>query len=189
MKLVGTLERLLFISGEDGLSLSKIVDILKISPADALELIKSIQEEFKLDKHGILLEQFGDVYKFVTKKENNEYIKEMVECEENSHLSQSALEILAIVAYNEPITRSSIDEIRGVNSSYGVRKLLLKELIKEVGKSDLPGRPTLYGTTDRFLDYFGLTSKKDLPNLKLIDNVDIDETNLFESKYRESIGE
>ena len=120
-----------------------------------------------------------------TKKDNKEYLQRLVEIEENEYLSQSALETLAIIAYNEPITRTSIDAIRGVNSSYVVRKLVLKELIKEVGKSDLPGRPILYGTTDRFLDYFGLNSKEDLPKLNLVDKEEIDETNLFESKYKE----
>ena len=118
-------------------------------------------------------------------KANKEYIEKLVEIEENDYLSQSALETLAIIAYNEPITRISIDAIRGVNSSYVVRKLVLKDLIKEVGKSDLPGRPILYGTTSRFLDYFGLTSKEDLPKLSLVDESEVTETNLFDSKYKE----
>lgn len=185
MNLNSKLESLLFVAGDEGIDFKDIIDILEIDDNTAHKVVNMLKEEFLKEEHGIILEQFGNKYKFVTKKENKEYIQRLVETHENDSLSQSALEILAIVAYNEPITRIRIDAIRGVNSSYGVRKLVLKELIKEVGKSDLPGRPILYGTTDRFLDYFGLTSKNDLPKLNLVDSDEINETNLFDSKYRE----
>ncbi len=185
MNLISVLESLLFVAGDEGVSFKTIMDILEIEEVPAKKLLEDLAKEFENSNHGIILEQFGTNYKFVTKRENKKYIQRLVESEENDYLSQSALEILAIIAYNEPITRTSIDAIRGVNSSYGVRKLVLKELIKEVGKSDLPGRPILYGTTDRFLDYFGLTSKQDLPKLNLVEKADIDETNLFDSKYKE----
>ena len=187
MNAISTLESLLFVAGDDGLSLKEMSDILDIDSEQVEQKLEEINQEFSKNNHGIILEHFGNRYKFVTKKENKEYIQRLVEEQENDHLSQSALEILAIIAYNEPITRVAIDSIRGVSSSYGVRKLVLKELIKEDGKSDLPGRPTLYGITDRFLDYFGLTSKEELPKLNLIDNPDMDETNLFESKYKEVV--
>lgn len=104
-------------------------------------------------------------------------------------MSQAALEVLAIVAYNEPITRASVDEMRGVDSVYVIRKLLAKGLLKETGKSDAPGHPILYKTTDDFLDYFGLSTKEDLPKLEDI-VVDTDkETDLFSSNYRENIEE
>lgn len=185
MDLNSKLESLLFVVGDDGLELKNILDILEIDESTALKILDEIKQEFDKSNHGIVLEQFGNKYKFVTKKENKEYIQRLIDTQEDTALSQSALEILAIIAYNEPITRTAIDAIRGVNSSYGVRKLVLKELIKEVGKSDLPGRPTLYGTTDRFLDYFGLTSKSDLPKLNLVDNLDLDNINLYDSKYKE----
>ena len=185
MNLNSKLESLLFVVGDDGLELKNILDILEIDESTVLKILDEIKQEFDKGNHGIVLEQFGNKYKFVTKKENKEYIQRLIDTQEDTALSQSALEILAIIAYNEPITRTAIDAIRGVNSSYGVRKLVLKELIKEVGKSDLPGRPTLYGTTDRFLDYFGLTSKSDLPKLNLVDNLDLDNINLYDSKYKE----
>ena len=185
MNLNSKLESLLFVVGDDGLELKNILDILEIDESTALKILDEIKQEFDKGNHGIVLEQFGNKYKFVTKKENKEYIQRLIDNQEDTALSQSALEILAIIAYNEPITRTAIDAIRGVNSSYGVRKLVLKELIKEVGKSDLPGRPTLYGTTDRFLDYFGLTSKSDLPKLNLVDNLDLENINLYDSKYKE----
>lgn len=185
MELVGVLESLLFVAGDEGLSLKEMMDVLELSEDKLKDLLEELISEFNQKNHGIMLEHFGNKYKFVTKKINKGYLQKMVEMEENEYLSQSALETLAIIAYNEPITRTSIDAIRGVNSSYVVRKLVLKEMIKEVGKSDLPGRPILYGTTDRFLDYFGLSSKDDLPNLNIVDKVDLDETNLFDSKYKE----
>lgn len=185
MNLNSKLESLLFVVGDDGLEFKTILDILEIDETIALKSLNEIKEEFIKDNHGIMLEQFGTKYKFVTKKENKEFIQRLVDTQEDTPLSQSALEILAIIAYNEPITRMAIDAIRGVNSSYGLRKLVLKELIKEVGKSDLPGRPTLYGITDRFLDYFGLTSKSDLPKLNLVDSLDLDNINLYDSKYKE----
>ena len=122
---------------------------------------------------------------FWLKKECHEYLEKLVEVEENAVLSQSALETLAIIAYNEPITRIQIDEIRGVNSSYVLRKLLLRDLIKEVGRSDLPGKPFLYATTPKFLDYFGLSSIEELPKIEIEDGEAVNETNLFESKYKE----
>ena len=185
MQKISVLESILFIAGEDGITLKDIMDVLEVDKDNALVLLNELANEFKKEEHGISLECFGDKYKFVTKKANKEYIEKLVEIEENDYLSQSALETLAIIAYNEPITRISIDAIRGVNSSYVVRKLVLKDLIKEVGKSDLPGRPILYGTTSRFLDYFGLTSKEDLPKLSLVDESEVTETNLFDSKYKE----
>ena len=102
----------------------------------------------------------------------------------NNVLSVPALETLAIIAYNEPITRIKIDEIRGVDSTYVVRRLCAKGLIKECGKADLPGRPTLYKTTDDFLDYFNLSSIKDLPDIGSVENID-KEVDLYHSKYTE----
>ena len=122
---------------------------------------------------------------FSTKKEHKEYYKKLVIDEENSILSQSALETLAIIAYNAPLTRIDIDNIRGVNSSYVVRKLLLKGLIEEIGRSDAPGRPRLYNITPRFLDYFGLGSIDELPKLEERQEILDDEKYLFESKYKE----
>ena len=108
----------------------------------------------------------------------------MVDEEASETLSNSALETLAIIAYNEPITRVTIDEIRGVSSAHIVRKLVFKNLIKEVGKSELPGRPILYGVTDQFLDYFGLSSTKELPKIEIEEN--FEEKELYDSKYNEN---
>ena len=101
-----------------------------------------------------------------TKEEHQEYYKKLLENPKNNTLSTQALETLAIIAYNEPITRIEVDELRGVDSVYVMRRLLAKGLIKESGRSDKPGHPIMYKTTDEFLDYFGLSSKEELPKIK-----------------------
>ena len=178
------LEGLLFISGSEGITLNKITELLQINEEQALQLIDKLQNEYIQENHGIQIKYLGNSYKLTTKEEHKQIYQNIALEGENNVLSQSALETLAIIAYNEPITRSTINEIRGVDSTYVIRKLLLKRLIEEVGKSDLPGRPMLYQTTDKFLDYFGLKSKQDLP--KLEENTENDEeTDLFASKYSE----
>ena len=111
----------------------------------------------------------------------------MVVNEENNSLSSSALETLAIVAYNEPITRVEVDEIRGVQTGQLIRKLVAKGLIKEAGRSNLPGRPILYKTTTEFLDYFGLKSISELPEIKMPEVKKDDGVSLYETKYTEEI--
>lgn len=177
------LEGLLFVTGSSGITLSKIMEILDISKEEAEALIASLEETYKQDNRGIELKYLGNSYKLSTKKIHHEFYKALLE-EDANVLSQSALETLAIIAYNEPVTRSTISEIRGVDSTHMVRKLLLKDLIMEVGHSDLPGRPMLYKTTDKFLDYFGLKSKDDLPKIEATLKND-EETDLFASKYSE----
>ncbi len=178
------LEGLLFVVGDEGLSYDKIKDILEIDDDALNKVIENLEKEYDSNSRGIKLELLGNNLKLTTKKEHKEYYEKLVEVENDSMLSQAALETLAIIAYNSPITRVQIDEIRGINSSHMVRKLLLRNLIKDMGRSDAPGRPILYGITNEFLDYFGLASIDELPKLDEIE-VDDSETDLFESKYKE----
>ena len=127
---------------------------------------------------------FGGVYKMTTLAKHHEYYQRMIEQSENT-LSNAALETLAIIAYNQPITRVRIEEIRGVGCDAMIRKLAAKALIKEVGREDTPGKPILYGVTDEFMDAFGLTSLDELPDLA--DIVEIDEQeDIFATRYRET---
>ncbi len=180
------LEGLLFVVGDDGLTLKQIEDILEVTPEEANSLIVELRKSYEDESHGIKISILGDRFKLSTKKEHREYYKKLLE-DEDSNLSQAALETLAIVAYNEPLTRIMVDEIRGVNSREMLHKLVAKGLIKEVGRSDLPGRPILYATTSEFLDYFGLASKDELPKFDMIVNEDedIDEEDLYHSRYTE----
>lgn len=178
-------EGLLFLSGEDGLTLEEISKIIEKEENEVKLIIKDLYNDYSSEYRGIQIEFLGNHFKLTTKKEHREYYKKLVIDEENSILSQSALETLAIIAYNAPLTRIEIDNIRGVNSSYVIRKLLLKGLIEEVGRSDAPGRPRLYNITPRFLDYFGLGSIDELPKLEEKQQIIDEETSLFESKYKE----
>ena len=178
------IEGLLFVKGSDGLTISEICNVLEANPEEVKNAIKELYQDYQSEERGRQLELLGQHFKLTTKKEHKEYYKKITQEEENSNLSQSALETLAIIAYNEPITRMEIDEIRGINSSYVLRKLMIKNLIQEVGKSDLPGRPRQYGVTNAFLDYFGLGGIDELPKIE-IEHQEEEENNLFESKYQE----
>ncbi len=180
------LESLLFVVGEEGLSLEQIMNILELDEEKSKELILELDNDYDNQDRGFRIDVLGNNFKLVTKKACDEYIKKLAVIEDDEVLSQSALETLAIIAYNCPITRVAVDEIRGVNTSYIIRKLLMKGLIEEKGRSDLPGKPILYGTTDYFLDYFGLASIDDLPEISFSDDENDDESNLFESRYKEN---
>lgn len=183
---VGILEGLLFVTGEDGLSLEEIENILDISSLDALDLIDKYKKSLESLDRGIKLVYLGNKYKLATKEEHKKYYELLADKVISSTLSQSALEVLAIIAYNDSITVGQIDEIRGVSSRDMVRKLLFKGLIDVAGKSNLPGKPMLYKTTNKFLDYFNLSSKEDLPNINIDEKLTDEEKDLFISKYKET---
>ena len=187
MNLKAVLEGLLFVCGDEGLSKKQISAILEINEEESLNLINQLVSDYEDDSRGIRIEFFGDYLKLVTKKEYKEYLKKLVPDEED-FLTQSNLETLAIIAYNQPITRSQIEEVRGVSSTHIIRKLLIRNLIQEVGRSELPGRPILYGTSDFFLDYFGISSLEQLPVIET-EEIAEEEKNLFDSKYKEEIDE
>ena len=177
------LEGLLFIVGEDGIDIETICNVLEISSEDAYKLVEELKNDYQNEDRGITIKKFGDLYKLTTKKEHKEYYNKLADLPNIKSLSQSALETLAIIAYNGPITRSEVDELRGVNSTGMIRNLVAKDFIKAVGKSDKVGRPNLYGITEEFLDYFGLESKEELPNIEDIE-VDSSDVDLYDSKYK-----
>ena len=184
MNYKGLIEGLLFVSGDEGLTFFDLCSIIGVDDDIVLSSLEELIKDYEDSNRGIRIELFGESYKLVTKKEYKDYLKKLVPDEEDL-LTQSNLETLAIIVYNQPITRVRVDEIRGVNSSHVIRKLLMLDLICEKGRSDLPGRPILYGTTDFFLDYFGINSLDQLPQIELPDSDGV-ETNLFESKYKEN---
>ena len=183
------LEGLLFVVGEDGLTLDQIVEVLDINEDEAKALVQDLKHSYEEEDRGLRIDYLGNRLKLTTKYEHREYYQKLLENPETNILSQAALETLAIIAYNEPITRVEVDKIRGVSSSQMIRKLVAKGLIKESGRSELPGRPILYETTNEFLDYFGLKSIDELPDMeKYIDeaNEEIDEEqDLYTSKYKD----
>ena len=182
----GILEGLLFVVGDDGLSLSDVMSILNINETEAKELVYKLKNSYEENNRGLRLKYLGNNFKLTTKEEHKDYYEKLIESPSTHTLSQAALETLAIIVYNEPITRSEVDSMRGVDSIFMIRKLLAKGLIKECGRSDKPGHPILYKTTDDFLDYFGLSTKDDLPNIEDLEiEYDDTEKDLFKSNYKE----
>ena len=179
------LEGLLFVVGDEGITINEICNVLEIDEDTAKELVLSLKNDYLSEDRGLRIDYLGNSLKLTTKKEHKEYYKKLIE-EDNHTLSQAALETLAIIAYNEPITRIRVDEIRGISSSQMIRKLVAKGFVKECGRDKVLGRPILYKTTDEFLDYFGLSSKDELPKIEESETSS-DETDLFLSKYKESI--
>lgn len=184
MKTQAVLEGLLYVAGDEGLKKEELCRILEVDSEKLKEIVKDLEEEYSDEKRGLMLEIYGDRIKIVTKKALSDYLKKLFSEETNENLSPSALETLAIIAYNEPVTRAMVDEIRGVSSAHIIRKLVFKNLVKDIGRSDLPGRPILYGVTEEFLDHFGLSSLDDLPKIKE-ETKEGEPLDLFDSKYKE----
>ena len=185
----GIIEGLLYVQGDIGLTIDQVSEVLEIDKEEAKELILSLKQDYIDQDRGLRINFLGNSFKLTTKEEHKEYFKKLLEDPKNNFLSNAALETLAIIAYNEPITRGEVDEMRGVDSIYIVRRLLAKGLIKECGKSEKPGHPTLYKTTDDFLDYFGLSTKEDLPKIEIIQDEVNEEKDLFKSTYKDNIEE
>ena len=181
------LEGLLFIVGNEGLSVDEISSIIELDKEKTKELILELQTDYENEDRGIELKKLGEKYKLTTKEKNKKYYQKLTEVSDVRKLSQSALETLAIIAYNEPITRLEVDELRGVSSSQMIRSLIAKDFVKELGRKDVAGKPILYGITKEFLDYFGLSSKDELPKFEETKNDD--EVELYNSKYKEEVEE
>ena len=180
----GIIEGLLYVQGDLGLTINQIEDILEIPEEEAKSLVLNLKNYYEENNRGLRINYLGNTIKLTTKEDHQKYYQKLLESPSSNNLSESALEVLAIIAYNEPITRGDLEKLRGVDSTYVLRRLLAKGLIKECGKSDLPGRPILYKTTDDFLDYFGLASIKDLPNIELLEE-DNSPKDLYTSIYKE----
>lgn len=186
MNNLGVLEGLLFVTGEDGLSLDDIQNILSLPKGETLSLLDMFKKSLEGAERGLKLVYLGNRYKLSTKEEHKEYYELLVDKTTSGVLSQAALETLAIIAYNGPISVGMIDEIRGVASRDMVRKLLFKGLVETAGRSELPGKPMLYKTTDKFLDYFNLSSLDELPVLEIPKEMSEEEKDLFISRYKEN---
>ena len=186
MNKLAILEGILFVVGDEGITLDNISEVMSITKNEAQELLKELREEYSKDNRGIRISFIGEAFKLTTKQEHKEYYQKLITTRGSNTLSQAALETLAIIAYNQPITRAEVDELRGIASINMIRKLMAKDLIKISGKSNLPGKPNLYRTTSEFLDYFGLATIDDLPDLPINEEKTEDETELFTSIYKEN---
>ena len=160
------LEGLLFLSGDEGLSGEQLSEALLISEEALEKNIKQLMNEYLEEDRGIEIVHYGGRYKFVTKEIVYPYAERLFASTKIATLSSAALETLAIIAYKQPITRTEIEEIRGVGCDMMIRKLLARSLIKECGRTDAPGKPFLYEVTTEFMDSFKLQSLDELPELK-----------------------
>ena len=163
-----------------------LADVTGLSVREVKRFAERIAKHYENESRGIMLLCFKDTCQFCTKEQYGTYIREALGIRRGGNLSNSSMEVLAVVAYNQPITRAFIDAIRGVDSSYAVNSLIDKELIAPCGRLDAPGRPVLYGTTADFLRCFSLNSLDDLPELPqsdkevLMSDVDNGQLSLFD---------
>lgn len=158
------IEAILFAAGYP-MSYDKLGEVLGLAPNDVKLMVEDMQRDFNGDDspRGIQLLTFPDTCQLCTKERFMPYIREALGIKRGGNLSASSLEVMAVVAYNQPVTRAFIDQVRGVDSSYAVNSLIDKGLIESCGRLDAPGRPMLFATTDKFLRVFGFNSLDDLP--------------------------
>lgn len=173
--LLGAIEALIFASGSDGLTASDLADILGIPASEAENLCQRLNQSYEQRQSGLQLAIFGERWQMVTRPEYAEYLQRLAGRPVNPGISKAALEVLAIIAYRQPVSRAQIEAVRGVQSDGVIHSLLQRQLIIEVGRQESPGRPILYGTTNVFLQAFGLHNLIDLPPLP---NIEIQEQDL-----------
>ena len=161
------IEAIIFAAGYP-MKYDKLAQTLNITPSEVKRYVSELAEKYNGDSHGIMILMFPETCQFCTKEQHLPYIKEALGIKRGGNLSNSSMEVLAIVAYNQPITRSFVDAVRGVDSSYAVSSLIDKGLIEATGRMDAPGRPMLYSTTDKFLRVFGISSINELPEAEIL---------------------
>ena len=165
------IEALIFCS-EQSISLEEIAASLKISfeweleDQEILEAIAELKEKYKSEEFSFELAEISEGFQFLTKKQYHVVVSALIQHKSKKKLSVSQMETLAIIAYRQPVSKGEVEHIRGVSCDYAIQKLLEKELIEISGKSDGPGRPVLYSTSRNFMDYFGIKTVRDLPQLK-----------------------
>jgi segregation and condensation protein B len=181
------IEGLLFASGDEGLDIREMADVLELDWRVAEELVEEMKEVYVAENRGFRIAKVAGSYQLTTNPEHAPYFAKLAQAPTRGSLSQAALETLAIVAYRQPITRIDIDEIRGVKSDRALHTLVAKELIHEAGRAEAVGRPILYETTKQFLQYFGLSALKDLPDSEqMVGEIDLEaETRMLFQKLEE----
>ena len=167
-------ESLLFVWGEP-LEAKACAELFNLPTSDMLHIMRELSTEYEERGGGLRIRELDKAFQIVTNPENDDYIKKLCTPVRTRRLSQAALEVLAVIAYKQPVAKSVIDQIRGIKSDRVIEGLMAKELVEEKGRSNAIGRPILYGTTRKFLELFGFESLKDLPELDDIGTLIIDE--------------
>jgi segregation and condensation protein B len=167
--LKSVLEGLLFVSGEEGLSVKAMAEVVEMDPDVVSDVLQDLRQDLIRDGRGIRISETAGGFRLTSVPEHAPYLEKLAASPVRSQLSQAALETLSIIAYRQPITRIEIEEIRGVKADRAIQTLLARDLIEEVGRAEALGRPILYGTTKTFLDCFGLSSLEQLPDPNALD--------------------
>lgn len=167
MNYTAAVQALLYAAGNDGTTIHVLAQAMGLDTAPVRQIVAQLKADLEADANsGLTILEHGQLLKMATKPAFLGVLQNFMVGNIGQHLSQAALEVLAISAYQQPITRIEIDAIRGVNSSGALQTLVTRQLLKEEGRKEVPGRPILYGTSDYFLDYFGLKSLAELPKLQ-----------------------
>ncbi len=156
-------EGVLFASG-DAISVEKLSDIVDVDTKTLCSIINNLSDRYDSEKRGIMIIQLEDSFQMCTRPDYFEYISRLAESKKSQTLSNAAIEVLSIIAYRQPVTRTAIEQIRGVSSDTIVSRLVERGLVKEVGRLDAPGRPMLFSTTEEFLRCFNITALSELPD-------------------------
>lgn len=179
------IEAVLFASG-DPIELERLADIVDVDKKSLREILKKMMDEYNFQRRGIRLIRMEDSYQLCTRGEYADYVSRLAEPPKKQNLSNAAFEVLAIVAYNQPVTRSTIEHIRGVNCDYVVNRLVERNFIEEKGRLDAPGKPILFGTTKHFLRSFGIEELCELPEFEKLgqtaedaEQIEMSETQVF----------
>ncbi|REJ08972.1 SMC-Scp complex subunit ScpB [Halobacillus trueperi] len=181
-------EGLLFAAGEEGITKKKLTNLLELDAKTFKTLLEEMMKDYQSKHRGLTIMDSQGTLHLTTKPEHASYYKRLLDSPGSTRLSQAALETLAIIAYQQPITRIEVDDLRGVKSDRAIQTLANRSLIEEKGRKDAIGRPILYGTTKNFLIYFGLTSIEELPplsELKQSEGEEEGEADLFFEKFNE----
>lgn len=189
--LLSRIEALLFVAGDEGMTIKQLAQYIEVEPMDIeaglSELLSHYNEE---EMRGITLKQLAGTYQLTTKPEVTDTLKKLIENPSNQVLTAASLEVLAIIAYKQPITRAEVEDLRGVKSERPIATLVSRALVQEVGRAEGTGRAILYGTTKEFLNYFGLKNIKELPPLpEEVDQEDDQPTDLFLTKFQETFNQ
>lgn len=190
--LISKIEAMLFAAG-DPIEASKLAEVLEIEIETVEKMLGHLGGMLDERESGLMLIRVDNKYQLCTREAHAEDVRKLMEIKKNTPLSNAAFEVLAVIAYNKTVTRSFIEQVRGVDCSGPISSLVQKGLIEEKGRLDLPGRPLIYGTTDRFLRCFSLNSLDDLPELpktEEIENInkeDDSQTSLFDESKDDEV--
>lgn len=189
--IISKLEAMIFASG-DPVEAAKLAEVLDIDIETVTKMLGHLSAMYDERESGLMLIRVDNKYQICTRECHSEEVRKLLEIKKNTPLSNAAFEVLAIIAYNKTVTRSFVEQVRGVDCSGPISSLVQKGLIEEKGRLDLPGRPLIYGTTDRFLRCFSLNSLEDLPELPKTEEVesiakDDSQTSLFDDEKKDDI--